>query len=296
MSTISAIPATDIDGIPEPLRSYIRDDSLSPVIRDSIMRATSAGDVESLKKIWSKLVNEYKEVVEKFKPVYIPPRQMQGIGAHAYYVDEPLIAEEVGCWIDRDEEYMYLTYWYKFPYDLWPGDGEEYEPWTIVLRDPREGAIEYQARTHWRIVHIDPRIVIHIDRRPLITFADHAHTPVPILDLVELSRILNADLNELIDKVEAFIDDIVGFVGEEKLIQIEKLSALKSEKYNELEDYVSMKRYARCLLEGVRKFYGEDPEIVELEYTVLVHVGPSRRNPPPHNPLKERWTSKPVFY
>ncbi len=275
--------------------SYVLEDRLSPIIRDYFNRGLSINNLYALKRLFSEYVKEYKMLVEKFKPVFIPPKLMVGVGASSRYLDEPLYPLETGSWIDVDDQYLYITYWFKFPYDVWPGDGAEYEPWSIVLGKSELNVVEYQARSHWRIVHIDPRLVLMIGNRPIVYFTDHAHTPVPIVDLEALSKYLNVDLGELLDNVEAYIDEVVGFVNEGKPFAIEKLSKIKPQLYDELEDYVSMKRYARCILEGVRKFYFSDEVfVVEVDYSVKVHVGPSRRNPPPHNPLLEAWVSKPV--
>ncbi len=275
--------------------SYVLEDRLSPIIREYFNQSLSINSIYSLKRLFSEYVREYKMLVEEHKPVFIPPKLMVGIGANSRYLDEPLHPLEIGSWIDVDEQYLYITYWFKFPYDIWPGDGAEYEPWSIVLSKNESNVIEYQARSHWRIVHINPELVLKINNRPIVYFTDHAHTPVPIVDLEALSKYLSVDLGELMDNIEVYVDEVVGFADEGKPFAVEKLSNIKPDLYDELEDYVSMKRYARCLLEGVRKFYFSDEVfVVEVDYSVKVHVGPSRRNPSPHNPLLESWVSKPI--
>ncbi len=298
MNSLATTPYTMISSKMDTVEliSYILDDRLSPILREYFSSTLSINSISVLQKLFEKAVKEYRNIVDKHKPIFIPPKLMKGLGVDSYYVDEPLIPEEIGCWVNYDKDYVYLTYWYRFPYDIWPGDGVEYEPWTIVLKHEDNTIVEYQTRSHWRIVHIHPKVVLHLDHRPIIAFTDHAHTPVPILDFKAISELLGTSLDEVLDRVEVFIDEIIGFVGDRKPILVEKLSKQKPQEYSELEDYVSMKRYARCLLEGIRKFYEEGSSIIEVDYNVLVHIGPSRRKPPPHNPLKEKWYSRPVFH
>ncbi len=300
----------ELEGIPQDLRSHLKYDRLSPGLKEllaseavrvfkneykshkNLSKALKSA-VNVIIDLWSHLIKKAEPLVNKYKPLYIPPKMLVGIGPKAKFVDKPLYAEEVGCWIEELKPYTFITYWFKFPYDIWPGDGAEYEPWSIVIEG--EDIIEYQARTHWRIVHIDPRLVLHADSRPLMAFADHAHTPVPILDIDSLSKILGASYDELLVKPEEYIGRVVDFLDKGKPISVEKLSEKSPNLYSELEDLVSMKKYVKCLCEGFIKFYKLNHIVIESNYKVLIHVGPSRRYPPPHNPLKERWVNKPIF-
>lgn len=299
----------DIEGLPQDLKLYLKYDRLSPRLREAlILKAieilrneySKHGNLgkalmevaKTITSLWIKVCREAESIAETFKPIYIPPKMMVGIGPKAKYTDKPLYAEEVGCWIENVKSYTFITYWFKFPYDIWPGDGAEYEPWSIVVEESR--VIEYQARTHWRIVHINPKIVLHVNRRPFIAFADHAHTPVPILDLDSVCSLLDISAEKLLEKPEYYISKLVDFTSKDKPISVEKLSTVSSA-YSEFEDIVSMKKYVKCLCEGLLKFYSVEGLVVEGEYNILIHVGPSRSNPPPHNPLKEKWITKPLL-
>jgi len=299
----------DIEGLPQDLKLHLKYDRLSPGLREALaLKAIEVFKSEyskygslsralievakTITSLWIKVCREAESIAEAFKPIYIPPKMMVGVGPKAKYTNKPLYAEEVGCWIENVKPYTYITYWFKFPYDIWPGDGAEYEPWSIVVEENR--VIEYQARTHWRIVHINPKIVLHIRGKPFIAFADHAHTPVPILDVDSVCSLLDVSVGELLEKPEHYISKLVDFTGRGKPISVEKLSTVSSA-YSEFEDVVSMKKYVKCLCEGLLKFYSVEELVIEGEYSILVHVGPSRSNPPPHNPLKEKWITKPLL-
>lgn len=280
---------------------YICRDMLSPGLREHLIhvgcmkfhevysktRDFTRSFKEAVKVIeleWNRIVNKTAALANLFKPYYLPPALLVKRGSEIVktsYFLEP----EVGCWIKEDWGYLFITYWFKFPYDIHPGDGVEYEPWTIVIKEGR--VIEYQARSHWEIVHIDPDIVTHIGSRPIISFADHAHTPVPILKRDAIEELTGVSFDRFIVEYLKYVPKIIGFYDRRTPIVLERRVCL------EIGDLLPLTTYIISLHEALRKYYVERVE-PKGAYEVLVHVGPSRRTPPPHNPLLKPWYRKPL--
>jgi len=42
--------------------------------------------------------------------------------------------------------YIYVTYWLGFPYDVYPGDVPEYEPFTIIIDRYSYKPIKYRFK------------------------------------------------------------------------------------------------------------------------------------------------------
>ena len=213
----------DLEGIPLELKLHLKYDRLSPGLKELLtakaiktfkseynkhknIRKALEVTAKAITSLWRELNERVRYLVETFKPIYIPPKMMVGIGPKARFTDKPLYAEEIGCWIEEIKPYTFLTYWFRFPYDIWPGDGAEYEPWSIVIEEDK--IVEYQARTHWRIVHINPKLVLHAEKRPLIAFVDHAHTPVPILDVDNVCSLLHISIEELLENLREVIEEL----------------------------------------------------------------------------------------
>ncbi len=294
----------NLRGLSKDLAKYLKEDRLSPGLRELLAEAACKVLSEELKKYksleetvkkvaefidheWFKFLKSVEPLVNSLKPYYIPPLLIELRGLKLLLTNNILFPEEIGCWIVQRGKYVFVTFWFKFPYDLYPGDGEEYEPWTAILEDNK--VIEYQARSHWRLVHINPKIVLHLDGRPVIAFADFAHTPVPVLDLNALSKIFNASPDKILQNINKYCTRLIGFTGEDKPILIEKIAG------REMGDLLPLRTYIEGIANAQLKYYIAGNIPLVSNYSVLVHVGPSRCNPPPHNPLKGKWYDRPIF-
>ncbi len=295
-----------LPGLIRDLAEGLRDDRLSPGLRDHLLDLAKKTfireyarhrNIKELEKIiasrvndeWMKIVERVKPLVETYKPRYIPPLMIIREGISFRLSKNVLSAEEVGCWIEEKPPYTFITYWYKFPYDLYPGDGAEYEPWTIVLKNGK--VVEYQARSHWRLVHIHPKLVLHDGKRPIIAFTDFAHTPAPVLNLNVLASILNVPVEEVISTLNKYCYVLIGFLGEGGIKPI----IIEERIGREMGDLLPLRTYIEGLLSAQVKYYMIGFVPIFKEYEVSVHIGPSRVRPPPHNPLREKWYGRPLF-
>ncbi len=161
-------------GLKEELAGYARERALEYALQglsEEEVRSRVAHDVNTR---FREIVERDRKWVELSKPLIVPPQDLRNPAKR-------LLPEEVGTWIVRKGRYVYVTYWLRFPYDVSPSDGAEYEPFTVVL-DSRIGRIvEYQTRVHWRIYRFRYDEVVHLGGKPVIAIADSGHTPIPLL-------------------------------------------------------------------------------------------------------------------
>lgn len=173
-------------GLKEELAGYARERALEYALQglsEEEVRSRVAHDVD---KRFREIVERDRKWVELSKPLIVPPRDLR-------YVGRILMPEEVGTWIERRGRYIYVTYWLRFPYDVSPGDGPEYEPLTVVMDSRTSRIVEYQVRVHWKIFRIPAEAVRHVGGRPIVIVTDSGHTPIPLVRGSEILKLMARD-------------------------------------------------------------------------------------------------------
>jgi len=103
----------------------------------------------------------------------LPPKDLR-------YGGSAKLHPEVYRWLSSYGGYSVITYWFKFPYDLIPGDGVEYEPLSII--ECGEGLREVQVRAHWRLIGFSRDVLDLSSGYLVVSFTDSGHTPLPKLN------------------------------------------------------------------------------------------------------------------
>jgi len=184
----------ELPGLTPKLARELREDSLSPGLKE-VLAATarevargeylvSKDEEKALRAAAERVNTKFMELierdgkwVERFKPLVVPTVDQR-------YLVKPLIPEWVGTWIERKGRYIYVTYWFRFPYDLTIWEKEpEFEPFTVVIDRYSGKAVEYQFRVHWKIIRVKAEYIKHVGGRPKIGFSFTGHTPIPALTI-----------------------------------------------------------------------------------------------------------------
>lgn len=103
----------------------------------------------------------------------LPPNDLRSGGSTKLH-------PEVFKWLSKYGNYSVITYWFKFPYDLLPGDGVEYEPLTTLVSSGG-GIEEVQTRPHWELMGFSSDVLDLSSGYLEVGFTDSGHTPLPRL-------------------------------------------------------------------------------------------------------------------
>ena len=176
----------ELPGLEPGLARWLREDRLSPGLRESLAgyaREAARALVHGGMGVGEALAEAGRRVSERFRGLVERDRVLVERLSPAWVL--PLEPEEAGTWVVRRRGRVYITYWLRFPYDIVPGDGPEYEPFTVVAT--RNGRpLEYQFRVHWRLMRVDAGDVLHEAGRPLVLVAPSGHTPYPVVARLEV--------------------------------------------------------------------------------------------------------------
>jgi hypothetical protein len=115
------------------------------------------------------LAHELKPLIERLKPTAF---------VYNFSDEKPARIDrflDVSATLKNDDNYEFLTFWFRWDHD-WEGDGvEDWEPVTYIIDG--EKVVDIQSRTHWRVISWMSDDPVLDGERAILYFSKHGHAP-----------------------------------------------------------------------------------------------------------------------